>query len=118
MRSIRKYSEDQVASTLLILEQNGFNSLKTSRLVNIPRKTIEYWHSNFSNENDVDQWLHQQNDTLLQVNLDAVIAFAANGTFGHTETMQLNWFVQKFHDKIQRRMTSPDAKNMKTPSYF
>ena len=67
--------------------------------------------SNFSNKNDVNQWLLQQTDTLLQVNLDTVMAFAANGNFGHTERMQLNWFLQKFHDEIQCRMTSPEGYN-------
>ena len=68
--------------------------------------------SNFSNENDVDQWLHQENDTLLQIDLDAVMAFAANNNFGQMERMQLNWFLQKFHDEIQDHMTGSDGYNL------
>ena len=63
--------------------------------------------SNFSSENEVDQWMRQQNDTLLQVNLDNILAFASRGTFTNTERVQLNWFLQKFHDEIQRRMMGP-----------
>ena len=63
--------------------------------------------SNFSSENEVDQWMRQQNDTLLQVNLDNILAFASRGNFTNTERVQLNWFLQKFHDEIQRRMLGP-----------
>lgn len=50
MNPTRKYSENQVAQTLVVLDRNNGNVYKTSKELNIPRKTICHWKEKYTQD--------------------------------------------------------------------
>lgn len=50
MNTTRKYSESQVAQTLVVLDRNNGNVYRTSKELNIPRKTICHWKEKYTQD--------------------------------------------------------------------